>query len=38
MDEQVLQLSRTVLHYQALTKAVSAELELLSLSASDGRR
>jgi flagellar basal-body rod protein FlgB len=37
-DAQVMHLSRNVLHYQALIKVTSAQLELLSMASNDGRR
>lgn len=38
LDQQIAALSRNTLHYQALLKTLNAELELLGLAASDGRR
>lgn len=38
LDAQIVQLSRNVLHYQALIKATNAQLDLLSLASNDGRR
>lgn len=38
IDQEVAALSRNTLHYQALLKTLNAELELLGLAASDGRR
>ncbi len=38
IDAQIMQLSRNVLHYQALIKATSAQLDLVSLASNDGRR
>ena len=38
VDAQIVQLSRNVLHYQALVKSTSAQLELLSLALNEGRR
>jgi len=38
LDQDVAALAGNALHYQALLKAVNAELELMGLAASDGRR
>ncbi|WP_151448619.1 flagellar basal body rod protein FlgB [Lacisediminimonas profundi] len=38
IDVQVVGLSQTVLHHQALVKVISAELELLSLASNDGKK
>lgn len=38
IDQEVAALARNTLHYQALLKTLNAELDLLGLSANDGRR
>ena len=38
LDQDLAALAGNALHYQALLKTVNAELELLGLAASDGRR
>lgn len=38
IDQEIAALARNALHYQALLKTINAELELLGLSANDGRR